>query len=250
MKFWLLLALAAILLFSGCIEQLATPTTTCPANYMKIANDCCLDANGNGICDRDETSTVSNTVPQTKTIEDQVRACSSNINCLIRLALETNDAAVCSEVPNQLSGFPDPRDCLTQLAVRYNNPSYCQIIEPSFRQDCLARLSSTNASCPPASCPAYPTINVSAPANLSLTDRLVQCRSRGSEDDQVSCMTALALETDTPSICKTLMYDFSYDKGNCYILLAIKYKNRGYCDLAPYSYIDSCKSKVNDSLVK
>ena len=59
MKRLLLLAAAAVLLFSGCIQQPAASSITCPNHYMKIANECCLDANGNGICDRDEAANSS-----------------------------------------------------------------------------------------------------------------------------------------------------------------------------------------------
>ncbi len=49
MKRLLLFVAVAALLFSGCVQQ-----SSCPAKYMKIGTDCCLDANSNGICDRDE----------------------------------------------------------------------------------------------------------------------------------------------------------------------------------------------------
>ncbi len=150
MRYLILLALAAVLLFSGCIQQPATPAPTtpeitCPTNYMKIGNACCLDANGNGICDRDEQAppvqqNATACPPQNKTLEDRFKDCDYDADCLTRLALETNNAGVCG-------GYGGGLDCLNQMAVRYNNPGYCNlIIGPTLQQSCLAKLNSTNSS--------------------------------------------------------------------------------------------------------
>ena len=248
MKYWLLLALAAVLLFSGCIQQPATLTTTCPSNYMKIGNDCCLDANGNGICDRDEQN-ASVCPPQTKTLEERMNDCGSDSSCRTLLAIESNNPQVCD-------GIGRYDDCLEQLAARYNNAAYCQMLPLSYqKEDCLSKLGGNNATCPPASCPSVnvsaPAVNLTCPpANLTLTDRINQCNQISYPQDQDNCLKALAEETNTPSICASLLYSNAPDPS-CYEELAIKYKNMGYCDQLTSSWDQTyCKQKVNDSLIK
>ena len=161
MRYLILLALAAVLLFSGCVQTPTTPTVTCPANYMKIANDCCLDAKGNGICDRDELIQPScpeqntticncpNCPEQNKTIEDRVNDCNhgtSTDNCLTRLAVETNNPAICAGVSTYpyLNTDHGREYCYMQLAVRYQNRAYCELINdfpsPLIRADCETKL--------------------------------------------------------------------------------------------------------------
>ena len=242
MKIWLLIALCAFFL-SGCIQP-PTNNPTCNSPYIKVGNDCCLDSNKNSICDKDEPQPCP---PQTQTIEDRIKACGSDESCRTNIALETNN-------PNLCLALSSDDQCIGQLAARYNNPSYCNLLGYDFQKsDCLSNLVPTNTTCPSVTCPTCPAVNATVPGNLSLTDRLERCKTRGTTDDQTNCMTALALETDTPSICHTLMYDFESgyaDHGNCFIMLAIKYKNKGYCDLAPYPDMDSCNLKVDDAIGK
>jgi hypothetical protein len=58
--------LTILLLFAGCMQS--PQEIVCDPPYMRYGDSCCLDANNNGICDRDETPT---TIPQptTTTIE-------------------------------------------------------------------------------------------------------------------------------------------------------------------------------------
>ena len=251
MKYWVLLALAAVLLFSGCIQQPPT-TQTCPAHYMKIGSDCCLDDNGDGICDRDEPNTQV-CPPQTKTIEDRVKECGRDSSCITNLAIETNN-------PNMCTGIIDNDRCLEQLSARYNNPAYCNLLNYDFqKKDCLSKFDGNNATCPPTSCPTVsypicpsanttaPTINLTCPkapdcphCNLTLADKIDQCKQKSIPYGESDCLIALALETNTPSICSS-----SYQFDVCYTQMAVKYKNKGYCDLIGRSDLaDTCKSKV------
>jgi hypothetical protein len=61
-----------LLLVCGCIapeqpQNLITSSTQpfCPPNYLQVGIECCLDLDGNGICDRDETTTTSSFLPTT-----------------------------------------------------------------------------------------------------------------------------------------------------------------------------------------
>lgn len=68
-----------IVLASGCTQQSQepAPTTTseefCKAPYIRLGKGCCLDKDGNSICDQDEkpkeTTSVQTTVPTTTTEE-------------------------------------------------------------------------------------------------------------------------------------------------------------------------------------
>ncbi len=48
-----IIALLAVLLAAGCVEQ-PTEATACPRPYLQVGGDCCLDENGDRICDRDK----------------------------------------------------------------------------------------------------------------------------------------------------------------------------------------------------
>ena len=57
-----LFALSFILLLCGCIGTKNHASTegaiVCPSPYIRIGNECCLDRDGNDVCDRDETTTT------------------------------------------------------------------------------------------------------------------------------------------------------------------------------------------------
>jgi hypothetical protein len=79
---YLFIALSLAALISGCICADISGITeiipskeeksACPPNYILVGRECCLDLNGNGICDRDETPTeeilqpieTTTTIPQ------------------------------------------------------------------------------------------------------------------------------------------------------------------------------------------
>ncbi len=271
MRYLFLLALATALLLSGCIQP-TPPANTCPANYMKVGTDCCLDANANGICDRDEQTPPvcppqnknvctypyiqvgadccldqnSNNIcdkdeqqtaptcpacpPQTKTVEDRIKDCKEGGTanaCLNRLALELNNPGICSE----LGSYPNPDNCLKQLAIKYQNRAYCNLMDSlsMVRMDCL-----DTVGLPPSS------------GNMSVTDRMNQCNQLSTSPKQEDCLKALALETNTPSICASFLYG-EYRDWTCYEQLAIKYKNKGYCDQLSGWDKDSCIQKVTDA---
>lgn len=167
MKYLILLALAAVLLFSGCIQQPAAPTptapaTTCPAHYLKIANDCCLDANGNGICDRDEQAppaqqnatacppvscpacTVANVSTSANlTLADRVNQCNQifhvadQTTCLKMLAEETNTPSICDSFVYDDRTFTS---CYENLAIKYKNLGYCDQLVGYDMADCKTKV--------------------------------------------------------------------------------------------------------------
>ena len=57
-------AIILITLFSGCLGQ----NSGCSDPYVKIGDSCCVDGDGNGICDKDETQTTITTEKSTTTI--------------------------------------------------------------------------------------------------------------------------------------------------------------------------------------
>ena len=69
-----ILALLAVLvigvvLISGCIEGLQEEEVTCNKPYIKVGNDCCLDMNDNGICDKDEEEEMPDETDKSKVID-------------------------------------------------------------------------------------------------------------------------------------------------------------------------------------
>lgn len=56
------LSIILITLFSGCLGQ-----NGCSSPYVKIGDSCCVDGDGNGVCDRDEAQTTSSTEKITST---------------------------------------------------------------------------------------------------------------------------------------------------------------------------------------
>ncbi|MFH0863433.1 MAG: hypothetical protein V1875_10470 [Candidatus Altiarchaeota archaeon] len=57
-----LLAVSLILLLCGCIggkkQAGSEDAIVCPPPYLRVGNECCLDRDGNDVCDRDETTTT------------------------------------------------------------------------------------------------------------------------------------------------------------------------------------------------
>ena len=165
MRYLILLALAAVLLFSGCIQQPATPAPTtpeitCPTNYMKIGNACCLDANGNGICDRDEAPPVQQnatvcppvscpacavanvSTSANLTLADRVNQCNQifhaadQTTCLEMLAEETNTQSICDSF---ISGRTFD-SCYENLAIKYKNLGYCDQLVGYEMADCKTKV--------------------------------------------------------------------------------------------------------------
>lgn len=61
-KIWGVLIIAVLALFPACLQQ----GPACNKPYILVGNDCCLDKNGNNICDKYE-ATLPTTVPETTT---------------------------------------------------------------------------------------------------------------------------------------------------------------------------------------
>lgn len=77
----ILLPLITVLLLNGCV--------TCNKPYIKVGKGCCLDTQGNGVCDNDETKPSETQIPIenvggdwfTIPIDDNVLACTTNQDC-------------------------------------------------------------------------------------------------------------------------------------------------------------------------
>ena len=62
-----ILLLFMVLLITGCSYEIVSDNITgdsivCNKPYIRIEDDCCLDKDDNGICDRDEKEDIDNEV--------------------------------------------------------------------------------------------------------------------------------------------------------------------------------------------
>ena len=56
-----ILGVICVVLISGCITEEKQEELTCNKPYIKVGNECCLDKDDNGICDKDEIPTETKT---------------------------------------------------------------------------------------------------------------------------------------------------------------------------------------------
>jgi hypothetical protein len=71
-----LILLIGLIFLSGCLCKMpsaSSPTTSstqpCPESYIMVGSSCCLDGNGNGVCDNEEAETSTTEEPTTSTLE-------------------------------------------------------------------------------------------------------------------------------------------------------------------------------------
>jgi hypothetical protein len=77
MKVWLIFTIIGIIFISGCVNQAGL---TCNQPYIKVGNECCLDMNGNGICDKHEAQPQQQTTANTtETSPSQLAECSGQL---------------------------------------------------------------------------------------------------------------------------------------------------------------------------
>lgn len=71
-KIILVLLILGILMLSGCKDNITGGTIICNEPYILVGTDCCLDKDGNSICDQDETEEKAEPVepPKEETIEE------------------------------------------------------------------------------------------------------------------------------------------------------------------------------------
>ena len=63
-----------VIILSGCIN----PSPVCNKPYMQVGYDCCLDDNGDGICDSEKP--ITTTIPKTITVEKAIYGCPGDAN--------------------------------------------------------------------------------------------------------------------------------------------------------------------------
>lgn len=73
LRYWLIAFILGIVLISGCTQKSEVTTTSilvCNKPYILVGNDCCLDENDDGICDKDKpiTTTIEVTTTPTTTV--------------------------------------------------------------------------------------------------------------------------------------------------------------------------------------
>ncbi len=116
------------------------------------------------------------------------------------IALEKNDITYC----DKLQYLSDKNECYLNLALKYQNPSYCsKILDQMQKDNCLNRFNNTNH------------LNQTVQTNkLCKTD----------------CFTE-AMETNDSTYCEQIKFDAI--RYNCYVNLALKLKDRSYCSQIP-----------------
>ncbi len=120
-------------LASGCIEGLtpsaATSTTqpsiVCNRPYIRVGGDCCLDRDGNGVCDRDETSMTEPSMTPTTAVTPTTAAMQPSPDAMCNTDADCGEPevmVVCSE------------DDVVKLTVTY------RCVRPGMSSaDCIAR---------------------------------------------------------------------------------------------------------------
>ena len=94
---WVLFVLFSVSLFGGCLcnpgdengEDIGADGIICNPPYMLYADGCCLDRDGNGICDADELTTTTARMRQTTTTSAIRQATTSTVHALVEAASTT-----------------------------------------------------------------------------------------------------------------------------------------------------------------
>jgi len=100
MKKWVLLIIVLVVLFiSACKPQtsIEPQLPTCNRPYILSGNECCLDVNGNSICDREESEahvssekiTASNDISEITCPKEVLFSTSENPNTIVELKIKT-----------------------------------------------------------------------------------------------------------------------------------------------------------------
>lgn len=81
-KHLIVLLVLGVVLISGCTQKQEAPVMTnlgCNRPYIKVGNDCCLDEDGDSICDRDKPVTSSSSTLTATTTTSIVTTSTSTI---------------------------------------------------------------------------------------------------------------------------------------------------------------------------
>jgi len=164
-----------------------------------------------------------------KTVFDYVRECNSN-QCYASVALMFDDISICNKISIGIAGRDMGRNeidnCIAQVAYKYNNSGYCNMIVNDFtREDCEKNFQLTSSY-----------YNTSKQCNLSLTDEMARCDSLSSSYETDDCYAALAISYEVPSLCEKA----GIGEEDCIISIAVKYNKIGYCDLL--SFNSNCRA--------
>lgn len=136
--FLLIIVMATLVLFAGCTSGGRTPQGSDTGGTQEAETDSAPASGGSST-----QVEVSQTVSGSENVAEQIQICEgmaewSRTNCLVSLALNY-------EIPSLCYG-DYYASCFTQMAIKYNKPQYCQMIdnpmEESYSQhrraECLA----------------------------------------------------------------------------------------------------------------
>lgn len=118
-KFLVGAAIFTVLLSSGCIQPEVEEKIVCNKPYILVGGECCLDQNGNKICDldEDEAETTTTIAPVTTTLISSTTT--------VTVKKEETKPDTCSLQNDSMS-----RDaCYLALAIDTGNRSMCEMIE-------------------------------------------------------------------------------------------------------------------------
>lgn len=138
--------LLLVVITSGCVNQV-----TCNPPYILVGTECCLDANDNKICDKDETTTVATTVlttAETTTVITTIPArigeldvsneffllCKKPSNHEDWCSIETHDST--NEVTINTSSLGAQEHNLAEIGTRIYNKGNSDIINISYEISC------------------------------------------------------------------------------------------------------------------
>lgn len=131
----LVLILSLILLFCGCTSDSASETTSttqgivCLDPYILVGNDCCLDKDGNGICDRDETSTsVMPAAPSSSTVSTSIATTSMAPTTTARVTTTVKQTTTTEAPTTTTTTLHSAYECVQ--AAGYDKDSFILVYSP------------------------------------------------------------------------------------------------------------------------
>ena len=141
-------------------------------------------------------------------------------------ALEKNNIAYC----DQIRATYVQNDCYINLALKYQNPSYCSKINdpyPGTKENCKSAIKTTSPQSIVPTVESDKVVLVPQTTNhtASILDDIERCENITHKYEKEDCLSTVALEWNNIAICNRII---SSD-GTCISNIAAKYNNSQYC---------------------
>lgn len=211
--FLLVLVMATLVLFAGCINTNSPPPSA---------------GNGPGTepAPAQEAPVAETPEPEPRAAEvdysiaGQIERCGGDETCLTAVALEYESPAICEG----FGWYTDAYDiCYIQLAVKYKNAGYCNELLGSERNECTGAVEAALSSQIAASGTTAETISPAA-RNYTISEQIDMCKEKEYLFEEDNCLEALALTYEIPSLCNEVS-----PLLECYEQMAIKFNKPQYC---------------------